>query len=201
MVELNITYFMMGTIIFLTIKLAIVLFDWESPPSRGVWMVIDLFFGAIFLMAGLNGIFNYTVIKSLPIIFVLFTALIYISRSLIEPNKNFLIVFFICICSFFGLFYLCFIILTSPSLIMENIGLNEVFAVGIGLGISLAIGIGLSILFKKKWPKRQETLWHARKFWEIINNKTLLIVVLILMSIEAIFQLRSQSLILYFFTI
>ncbi|MHA1385385.1 MAG: hypothetical protein ACTSR3_16655 [Candidatus Helarchaeota archaeon] len=199
MVELNVTYFMMGTIIFLTVKTVNVFFDWENPPTRGVWMVVDLFFGAIFLMAGLNGMFNYTIAKSLPIIFVLFTALVLISRSLIEPNTNFLIILFICTCSYFGFSYLFFIILTSPSLIMENIGSNGFIAVGTSLGISLAIGIGLFILFKKKWPERQETLWQATKFWECINNKSLLVAVLLLMAIEAAFQLRSQSIIFYFF--
>lgn len=198
--ELNLHYFMMGTILILTIRIVNRFVDWENPPSRRGWMATDLFFGTIFLMVGINGVMTYNIIKTLPIIFNLFSAFLLISRAFVEPNKNFLILILICGGVYFGLIYPLYILFTLPPLVYD-IEYSGIIAVGISLGISLIVGIVLNIIFKNKWPDRQETIWHGTKFWEIINNKTLLIIVIVLIAIETMFQLRSESLLLKFFLI
>ena len=198
--EVNLHYFMIGTVAFLAIRLINKFVDWENPPSRRGWMAADLYFGAIFLMVGINGIMTYNIIKSLPIIFNLFTAFLLISRAFVEPNKNFIILICICAVIFFGIFYPLYILFVTPPLLYD-IRYSGFAGVAINLGISLVIGIALNIVFKKKWPERQETIWHGTKFWEIVNNKTMLIIVIILIMIETMFQLRSQSILLKFFLI
>lgn len=198
--EVNLPYFMMGTIIFLIIRLVNNFVDWKNPPSRRGWMATDLCFGAIFLMVGINGIMTYNIIKTLPIIFHLFNAFLLISRAFIEPNKNFIILICICAGLFFGLFYPFYILFSAPPLVYD-VSYSGFVAVAISLGTSLVVGIVLNFGFKNKWPDRQEKILCGTKFWEIINNKTLLIVVITLIAIETMFQLRSESLLLKFFLI
>ncbi|MFX0134383.1 MAG: hypothetical protein ACFFDN_12155 [Candidatus Hodarchaeota archaeon] len=198
--EVNLSYFMIGTIMFLTVRLVNNLVDWKNPPSRRGWMATDLFFGAIFLMAGINGIMTYNVIKSLPIIFNLFNAFLLISRAFVEPNKNFFILISICAGVFFGLFYPFYNLFSIPPLVYD-VSYSSFVAVGICLGISLVVGIILNIEFKNKWSDGQEAIWHGTNFWEIINNKILLIIVITLIAIETMFQLRSESILLKFFLI
>ncbi len=189
---------MVGTVIFLAIRLANNLFDWENPPSRDFWLENDLFYGAIFLLVGIVGLIDYDEIRSLPIIFILFTAFLLISRGFVEPNRNFLILILICGGTYFGFFYPFYMIFTAPPLIYD-FSYGGFVAAGLSLGISLAVGIILNILFKRKWPEGQKKLWEATKFWEIINNKILISLIIVLIVIETTFQLRSQSLLLLFF--
>lgn len=195
--EVNLSYFMIGTIIFLSIIIVNNILDWKNPPSRGAWMVVDLCFGAIFLLVSINGLMIHNIIKILPLIFIIFTTFLLISRAFIEPNKNFLIIICICACLYFGLFYLLYIIFSAPEITYEfNYG--AMAAVAISLGISLTVGIILSSKLKKKWPERQNPIWHINKFWEIINNKTLIAIIITLIMIESLFQLRGQSLLSIF---
>ncbi|MHA1376912.1 MAG: hypothetical protein ACTSRG_00895 [Candidatus Helarchaeota archaeon] len=196
--EYGISYALIVAILFLSIRLSINMFDWKSPPSRGIRMAVDLTFGALFLLGGIISLINFDLIKIIPIIIIFFTAILLISIGFIEPNKNFFILISVSGVTYFSFFILFYNLMLNSPLLYElyYIGL---FSAGFSLFITIGVVIVLNIVLKRKLPENQEPLWQINKFWEIINNKYLLVILMIISMLELPFQLRSQSLILYFF--
>ncbi|MHA1297923.1 MAG: hypothetical protein ACTSO9_00600 [Candidatus Helarchaeota archaeon] len=196
--EYNVTYALIMAIVFLTLRLSINIFDWNNPPARGIRMAFGLYFGALFLLGGISALFDFDIINLLSVIIILYTATLLLALGFIEPNKNFLIYITICGVTYFGSFVLIYNLMINSALLYDLIYIG-LFAGGFALSIALSVGIVLNLVFKKKWPKNQESIWQIRKFWEIINNKYVLIILIIICMLELPFRLRSQSLITLFF--
>ncbi|MHA1830682.1 MAG: hypothetical protein ACTSWR_04030 [Candidatus Helarchaeota archaeon] len=205
--EFRITYFLIGAILFLTMKI-FEKFKWfgakELPQKDSlliiylmvgdafIWVVADQIIYFISLPASCVGIiFN----QLLSTILLSISAIIFCSNAFINPSKNFLISVIIGGASAIILTFV--FIQTLPGIIFEGYG--SVIWGFLAHFIGLIIGIIVYIILYFINKNGLKELWTAKKYWNIVNHYGLLIPLLILTIVESVLGLHFLSLLTIFF--
>ena len=201
MYEINLTYFLFGTLIFTLIRLIDMLkmFNPDFEATKSYQKVFYLFMGLIFLLSGINGIiFQLKLEKIIPIIFILIVSGLFISDTFVKPSKNYLIS--ICIGIGIGAPLVVPFFHFFQDLRMDiNIPYLSIVGIGIAFAIGLAVGLCCYILLYYKYSSGLEELWDGTKVWRIINNKTFVFILWILIIIETYLQLHITTLLSMFY--
>ncbi|MHA1785185.1 MAG: hypothetical protein ACTSVE_08305 [Candidatus Helarchaeota archaeon] len=213
---INIGYFLIGAFFLLSIKIIDNLdyFKKESMYSTNIATVFNYIIGFIFILVAsygfveiaevyrVSGSFDYLPI--LPMILLFTTGTTLMLDSLYKPTKNQLIALLIGT----GITAIGYII----GGILTFIGLENIFGqyiryTGYWLLIPslitaiIAIVVAPIIYYKVLKPRKEawnESMWNLERMYKIVNGKTFLIVLTILVFIEAMFQWTTSSLILLF---
>ncbi len=213
---LNLQYFLVGAFAFMLMKF-ITNFDYfakEDLFTNKMARVWHFIFGIICILVGINGIFAIAQIKMmtgvldyrhvLPTLIFFISAPIFLSDSLKNPTKNYLVAL--------GIGVIISTVGFLITLIMGLIGPENIFGTHItfvnyillipalgGTGFGIIVGLLLYYLWLKR--KRQtwnEPLWDKSNLWSLLNNQYLLLTLSILMFFELWFQWHSTSLLTLF---
>jgi hypothetical protein len=210
---INLHYFLVGAFAFIFMKF-ITNFDYFAKDNlftnqmAKVWHFI---FGLICILVGINGIFAIVQIHSmtgvidyrhvLPTFLFFICVPIFLSDSLKNPSKNYLLALAIgVIISTVGILTSLIIGLIGPENLFGThiLFVNYILLIPIlgGTGLGIIIGLLLYYLwFKRKWVTRNELLWDKSNLWALLNNQYLLLALSIIMFFECWFQWHSTSLI------
>ena len=207
MVAIHVGYFLLGVLIFSIFRLAEMtkpLGGGEIPRKDGS-IIFEFALGGAWLLAAINVIINMSTVQPgleryilswiLPLVILLFSAVLFGCIAFMAPTKNFLLALLIgtIVAIVMGIL-LNFIFELVILLEGYELFINSIVAVLIGVGIGL---ICYAILWKKN-PSGNETLWEAKKFWRTINNKKFLIIFIIIVAVEAYLQMQLNSLLTIF---
>ncbi len=201
MYEINLTYFLFGTLIFTLIRLIDMLkmFNPDFEATSSYQKVFYLLMGLIFLLSGINGIiFQLKLEKIIPIIFILIVSGLFISDTFVKPSKNYLI----SICLGIGTgapLVVPFFHLFQDLRLQINIPYLSLVGIGISFLIGLAVGIFTYILLYYKYQNGLEEFWDGTRVWRILNNKIFILILWILIIIETYLQLHITSLLSMFY--